>query len=76
MVDLRGRDGDMRDPLDAKTPRGGQTPAPTMLCVNMDTFCVELSGSRRTRRPSFAGEVTVKTTDRFLLMSSMSLVMA
>lgn len=49
---------------------------PTMLWVNMDTFCVELSGSRRTRRPSFGGEVTVKTTDWFLLMPLKSLVTA
>lgn len=47
-----------------------------MLWVNMDTFCVELSGSRRTRRPSFGGEVTVKTTDWFLLMPLKSLVTA
>lgn len=42
---------------------------PTMLCVNMDTVCVELSGRRWTRQPSFGGEVTTKTTDWFLLMS-------
>lgn len=47
-----------------------------MLCVNMDTVCVELSGRRWTRRPSFGGEVTTKTTDWFLLMSLMSLVTA
>lgn len=47
-----------------------------MLWVNMDTFCVELSGRRRTRRPSLGGEVTVKTTDWFLLMPLKSLVTA
>lgn len=38
---------------------------PTMLCVNVDTFFVELSGKRCTSCPSFGGMTTVKTTDWF-----------
>lgn len=49
---------------------------PTMLCVNVEMFCVELSGIRRTRLPSLGRVVTANTTEGFLLMSLTSLVMA
>lgn len=50
------------------------THIPTMLCVNVEISCVELSGIRRTRRPSLGGAVTENTAEWFLLMSLTSLV--
>lgn len=47
---------------------------PTMLWVNVEMFCVELSGKRRSRRPSLGGEVTANSTEWFRLISLTSLV--
>lgn len=44
-------------------------PGSTMLCQKVETSCVELSGRRRSNRPSLGGTTTVNNTEWFLLES-------
>lgn len=77
IIHLRDRHREMRiNILQRHTTTDKDTHIPTMLCVNVEMFFVELSAIRWTRWPNLGGAVTVNTTDLFLLMSLTLLVTA